>query len=219
MRNDPITPGDFLDIFKKHLTPILVAVLISALLGGLLFLFLPRSYAAECKFYVRQVQSEAFLNANGLTSSQLATVQTLAREYAQLIPDSDELLDRVIERHGLSLSRKELRAMLSTDTRSTVFSVTVTGKDPLLCQKVMQALAAEVADYLNQTAWPQLSFPVILLLHTDEAAHRVSPHPAAMAALFAGAGCLLSYLFFFVRFLFPPKHPQSEKNFNEERGN
>lgn len=212
MRNEPVTPGDCLSIVRKRFVPMLAALLFCALLGGLLFLFLPRRYAAGCKFYVRQVQSEAFLNENGLTSSQLATVQTLAREYAEMLPESDAFLDRMIARHDLPLSREELRAMLETDTRSTVFSVTVTGKDPALCEKVNRALAAETADYLNETAWPRLSFPVILLLRADETARCVSPHPAAMAALFGGAGLLLSYVFYFLCFLFPRKKTFQTQN-------
>jgi len=204
MKIDHLTLCDLASIFKKRLVPILLAALLFAVVGFSLGALLPPKYSATASFYTRNLQSEAFLEANGLTSSQLASVQTLAKEYAALTEESDELLDRMITRHGLSLSPAELRSMLSTKTESTVFYVSATAADAAVADAVIAAVYAELPSLIQEIAWPNLLHRdyVVVPLQAAEPAVRATLHPVAVGGLSLIAGLLLSYLFFVFYFLF-----------------
>ena len=204
MKTEYLTLSDLFAIFKKRIVPMLLCALILATGGFALRALLPEAYSATATFYVRNLQSEQFLEANGMTSSQLASVQTLAKEYAVLARESDALLDRMIERHGLEASREELREMLASATDSTVFTVTVTARDAATADAVIDAVEAELPALIQETAWPGLSgsFPVVILLREAAPATRSTAHPVVWAALLFLGGLALSYVFFVFCFLF-----------------
>ena len=204
MKTEYLTLSDLFAILKKRIAPILLTALILATGGFALRALLPAEYSATATFYVRNLQSEQFLEVNGLTSSQLASVQTLAKEYATLAQESDALFDRMIANHALSTSREELRNMLTAATDSTVFTVTVTARDTATADAVIAAVESELPDLIQETAWPGLSgsFPVVILLREAAPATRSTAHPVLWAALFFAGGFLLSYLYFIFYFLF-----------------
>ena len=204
MKTEYLTLSDLFAIFKKRIVPILLTALILATGGFALRALLPEAYSATATFYVRNLQSERFLEANGITSSQLASVQTLAKEYAVLAQESDALLDRMIANHALSISREELREMLTAATDSTVFTVTATARDAASVDAVIAALEAELPALIQETAWPGLSgsFPVVILLREASPAMRSSAHPVLWAVLLFVGGLVLSYVFFIFYFLF-----------------
>ena len=204
MKTEYLTLSDLFSIFKKRIVLILLAALILATAGFALRALLPVEYSTTASFYVRNLQSEQFLEVNGLTSSQLASVQTLAKEYAALAEESDVLLDRMIANHALSTSREALREMITTATDSTVFTVTVTARDTATADAVIAAVEAELPTFIQETAWPGLSgsFPVVVLLREAAPAVRSTAHPILWAALFFVGGLVLSYVFFIFYFLF-----------------
>lgn len=204
MKIDHLTPGDLVAIFKKRLLPILLALLLPALLAFSLGVLLPPRYRADASFGVRSMQSEAYLDTYGLTSSQLAVLQTLAKEYAGAIAEADLLLDRAITRHGLACTREELRLMISTATDSTTFTVTLTHPDGALALSAARALSAEIPDFLREQFWPTLPatrLPVASL-HLSSEVTRAGISPVLLALLCGGGGALLTYLWFLLAFLF-----------------
>ena len=62
MKNERITPGDLVLIFRKRAVPILLAFVILALAGLGLGMLLPPKYGATATFYVRNMQSEQVLH-------------------------------------------------------------------------------------------------------------------------------------------------------------
>lgn len=202
MKTEYLTLSDLVAIFKKRIVPILLAALLLGVGGFALRALLPEKYSATASFYVRNLQSEAFLGANGLTSSQLAVVQTLAKDYAALAEESDALYDRMIKNHGLAQSREQLREMLRAETDSTVFTVTATARDKETADAVIAAVEQELPALIGEVAWPNLSFDVVVLLREAAPAARASAHPLLWAALAFAGGLVLSYLFFVFCFLF-----------------
>ena len=202
MKTEYLTLSDLVAIFKKRIVPILLAALILGVCGFALRALLPERYSATATFYVRNLQSEAFLGANGLTSSQLASVQTLAKDYAMLAEESDALYDRMIKNHGLTQSRDQLRDMLRAETDSTVFTVTATARDKQAADAVIAAVEEELPALIAEVAWPNLSFDVVVLLREAAPAARSSAHPLLWAAMGVIGGLVLSYLFFIFYFLF-----------------
>ncbi len=204
MKIDHLTLGDLAAVFRKRLVPILLALLLCGLLGFSLRALSPARYCADAEFRVRSMQSEAYLELNGLTSSQLAVLQTLAKEYAAVIPEADLLLDRAIQNHKLSCTREELRAMLSATTDGTGFTVRVTHSDAALAQAAAVAIAAEAPAFLQEQFWPDVSTaraPVVAIHVTDEAV-RAGLTPFGVGAVCALGAALLTYLWFLFCFLF-----------------
>ncbi len=198
-------PSDFFAVLKKSGRLILAATLLFAILFLALSLLLPFPYAASAEFYVRNLQSEEFLSKNGLTSSQLAVTQTLARDYAALVTESDAFLDAVIEEADLSLSREALRGMLSAESDSTAFTVTVKAPDAKTADAVIAAVYDILPLYIQQTAWPRLDAEaglVVLPLRAAAPAKKAAPAPYVAVLLGAGLGFLLFYLFSLFRFWF-----------------
>ena len=198
-------PSDFFAVLKKSAKLIVAATLILAILFLALSLLLPFPYAASAEFYVRNLQSEEFLSKNGLTSSQLAVTQTLAKDYAALVTESDALLDAVIEKADLSLSREALRGMLSAESNSTAFTVTVKAPDAKTADAVIAAVYDILPLYIQQTAWPRFDAEaglVVLPLRAAAPAKKAAPAPYVAVLLGAGLGFLLSYIFSLFRFWF-----------------
>lgn len=204
MKIDHLTLGDLAAICKKRLVPILLALLLCGLLGFSLRALLPTAYRADASFRVRSMQSEAYLDLNGLTSSQLAVLQTLAKEYAGAVLEADLLLDRVIEGHGLSCTREELRAMISSETDGTSFTVNVTHRDAALAVSAAAALAAEIPIFLQEHFWPTMpaTRACVVSLHVATTATRVGASPFGVGAICAVGGALLTYFWFLLCFLF-----------------
>ncbi len=204
MKTEYLTLSDLGVIFKKRILPIFLATLLCAVLGFSVRALLPPKYSATATFYVRNLQSEQFLAANGLTSSQLAVVQTLAKEYATVATEGDALLDRMIEKHALSLTREALRSMLTSAPDNTAFTVTATAADAATADAVITAMEAELPGFIQETAWPQLSaeFTVVVLLREAAPAASTAANPFVWSAYGALGGLVLSYLFFILYFLF-----------------
>ena len=212
MKNDHLTLGDLYAILKKRMLPILLAVLLCGVTGFLLRACLPTRYSAHASFQVRTMQSQAYLEANGLTSSQLALLQSLAKEYAESVPEADLLLDRAIAAHGLSCTREELRAMLSVTTDSITFTVTVTHTDAALATAAAAALSAEIPAFMQEQFWPTVTDRMCVApLRGATAASRASMAPFVMAGLCALGGALLTYIWFVFRFLFCNKPADGEE--------
>ena len=197
MKTEYLTLSDLVAIFKKRIVPILLAALILGVCGFALRALLPERYSATATFYVRNLQSEAFLGANGLTSSQLASVQTLAKDYATLAEESDALYDRMIKNHGLTQSRDQLRDMLRAETDSTVFTVTATARDKQAADAVIAAVEEELPALIAEVAWPNLSFDVVVLLREAAPAARSSAHRfCGRQWVLSAAWCSLTYSLF-----------------------
>ncbi len=204
MKTEYLTLSDLWIILKKRIVPILLAALLCAVLGFAVRALLPTKYSATATFYVRNLQSEQFLQVNGLTSSQLAAVQTLAKEYAAMATEGDAFLDRMIEKHALPLKREALRNMLTAAPDDTAFTVTATAVDAAVADTVIAAVEAELPGFIQETAWPQLSddFTVVVLLRAAAPAARSTATPLTWCAFGALVGALLAYLFFIFYFLF-----------------
>ncbi|MBQ9802954.1 MAG: hypothetical protein IJW51_07810 [Clostridia bacterium] len=204
MKTAYLTLADLFAVFKKRFVSILLVTLLCFAAGFGLGTLLPPRYGATATFYVRNMQSEALLESYGLTSSQLAVVQTMAKEYAEVAQGSDAFLERVIERHDLPQTKEALRGMITTATESTRFTVTVTSKNPAVVDAVIKAIEAELPDFIQEIAWPNLSvdFTVVTLFRAAAPAARTTPHPAVFGGVLAAAGLLLTYLLHLLRFLF-----------------
>ncbi|MBQ3064380.1 MAG: CpsD/CapB family tyrosine-protein kinase [Clostridia bacterium] len=204
MKIDHLTLGDLAAIFKKRLLPLLLALLLCGTVGFLVRVLVPTRYQAEASFQVRSMQSEEYLNAYGLTSSQLAVLQTLAKQYADTVPAADALLDRMIANHGLVCTREELRAMLSTKTDGVTFTVLLTHREGAVAVAAAKALAVELPGFLQESFWPAVSVSrmCVTSLHTSTAATRASMSPFLLAGICAVGGFLLAYLWFLLCFLF-----------------
>lgn len=203
MKTDHLTLGDLVAIFKKRFLPILLAALVLGVLGFLLRALLPTQYSASASFHVRSMQSQAYLEANGLTSSQLAVLQGQAKEYAALVSEADELLDRAISRHGLPCTREALRDMISATTDSTAFTVTLTHAEPAVAEAAAAAIAAELPGFLQERFFPAVrDRQCVAPLREATAAARSSASPFLWAGLFALGAALLVYCIYLFCFLF-----------------
>lgn len=204
MKTEYLTLHDLGAILKKRILPILLAALLLALLSFAARVLLPPKYSATATFYVRNLQSEKFLELNGLTSTQRAAAQSLAKEYAALLTEGDALLDRMIAHHALPLTREALRDMLTAAPHDTAFTVTATARETAVADAVIAAVQAELPQFIQETAWPQLGaeYPVVVLLHAAEPAARSTASPFVCGALGAVGGFLLVYFFCILYFLF-----------------
>lgn len=213
MKTSYLTLSDLITVLKKRIVPILLVTLLLALLCFSVRILLPEKYSATATFYVRNLQSEEFLELNGLTSSQLAVVSTLAKEYAGVAINGDGFLDAMINAHLPTLSREALRQMLSAAPDGTSFTVTATATDRALADRVIAAVEAELPRYIQKTAWPQLpaDFTVVVLLREAAPAAVSSMHPLVAAALGALLAFFLSYLFFILYFLFSNRLHDAEE--------
>ena len=205
MKSEYLTLSDLGRVLKKRWMPILAVTLILAVLvagGGLLF---HAVWESTSVFYVRNFQSDAYLEQYGLTSSQLAVIQTLAKDYAELLPQSDVFLDRVVERAGVvGLDRSTLRDCLRALPDGTSFRVTVSHTDAQLALHLSRVIEQEVPLYIQETVWPNLqsAHTSVTLLRASEGAVKVFPRPALFGSIAAAAGALLTYIYFLLRFLF-----------------
>ncbi len=204
MKIDHLTFGDLGMICKKRLLPILLALLLGGLLGFFSRVLLPTVYSADASFRVPYMQSEEYLDTYGLTSSQLAVLENLAKEYAHTVGEADMLFDRAIANHGLACTREDLRAMISTATDSTSFTVTLAHRDPGLVTAAAAALAAEIPAFLQEHFWPTLSPSrrCVVAQHVASEATRASITPFVSAAICGGCGAVLTYCWFLLCFLF-----------------
>ena len=204
MKNESLTISDLAMIFKKRLVPLLLALLIFALGGFGIRLLLPPKYSANATFFVRNMQSEQLLLDYGLTSSQLAVVQSLAKEYAALVCESDALHARVIEKHALELTPAALRQMLSATSESATVKITVTAHSTAVADTVMAAVAAEFPTFVQEYVWPNLEadFTVVAPLRAPTPAARATWHPVWWGLLGGAVGLVLTYLYFLLAFLF-----------------
>lgn len=206
MKTAYLTFADLGTVLKKHLLPILVALLVCFGAGAAVRLAIPATYSTDATYYVRNMQGEEFIKKNGLTTSQLASVQTLCKEYATLIETCDGLYDRVLEKLSSlypQMTREELRGMVSATSDNTLIRVTVTHTDRTVADTVAFYLQSEVAPFVNETAWPHLSAEMqcVTLASTAPPATRSSAHPLVIGALTGVFGAFLTYLFFLLRFL------------------
>jgi len=205
LKSEYLTLSDLGRVLKKRWMPILAVTLILAVLvagGGLLF---HAVWESTSVFYVRNFQSDAYLEQYGLTSSQLAVIQTLAKDYAELLPQSDVFLDRVVERAGVvGLDRSTLRDCLRALPDGTSFRVTVSHTDAQLALHLSRVIEQEVPLYIQETVWPNLqsAHTSVTLLRASEGAVKVFPRPALFGSIAAAAGALLTYIYFLLRFLF-----------------
>jgi len=202
-----LTLADFGAVLKKNWLPILLALLLLFGAGAGIRLAIPATYSTDATYYVRNMQGEEFIKKNGLTTSQLASVQTLCKEYATLIETCDGLYDRTLEKLSSfypQMTREELRGMVSATSDNTLIRVTVTHTDPAVADTVAAALQGEVAGYINETAWPHLSAEMqcVTLAGAALPAAQSSAHPLVIGALTGVLGAFLAYLFFLLRFLF-----------------
>lgn len=204
MKTEYVTAGDLAVVLKKRFLWILIIVLAVALIALTVGLVLPDRYAATATFYVRNLQSEKYLEVSGLTSSQLAVVQTMAKEYAALVTGSDELLDRMIKTHELTLPREAVREMLFATTDGVMINVRVSAREAASVNAVIAALQAEFPALVQELAWPNLGadFTCVVLLRESTGAAVVNTHPLILSAIGAAAAFVLSYLWFFLVFLF-----------------
>ena len=204
MKNERVTVNDLLTIFKKRAVALLLSFLILALGGFGVRMLLPPSYRTTANFYVRNLQSEQLLLDYGLTSSQLAVVQSLAKEYARVAMESDEFKTLVTEKHALPVTAAELGTMLSATSDSATVTLTVTGGNAATVDAVMAAVAAEFPAFIGAYVWPNLEidFQVVTPLQAPTPAVRATWHPCLWGLACGGAGLLLCYLYFLFAFLF-----------------
>lgn len=213
MKNERLTISDLILIFKKRIVSILLALLIFALGGfGVSMLLVPK-YSATATFFVRNMQSEQLLLDYGLTSSQLAVVQNLAKEYATLAGESDEFKARLSDRHALGLTAEQLDGMISATCESATVQITATAPDAATADAVIAAVTAEFPSFVQEYAWPNLDtdFTVVTLLRAAAPAARATWHPVWWGLIGGGLGLLLSYLYFILAFLFSDRLVDAEE--------
>ncbi|MBE6580357.1 MAG: hypothetical protein E7650_01945 [Ruminococcaceae bacterium] len=213
MKNERLTISDLILIFKKRIVPILLAMLIFALGGFGIRTVLAPKYSATATFFVRNMQSEQLLLDYGLTSSQLAVVQSLAKEYAALACESDEFKTRVLTRHALDLTAEQLGDMIGATSQSATVKITATARDAATADAVIAAITAEFPLFVQEYAWPNLDadFTVVTLLRAAPPAARASWHPVWWGLVGGGLGLLLSYLYFILAFLFSDRICDAEE--------
>ena len=204
MKTNYLTFSDLFRLLKKHLCLLLAATVLFFAVGFGIRVALPQTYSATSAYYVRNMQGEEFIKINGLTTSQLASVQTLCKEYATLVETCDGLYERAASKLIGSHTAKALRGMVSATSDNTLLKVTVTHTDPAVVNNVAAALESVLADYINETAWPNLSetMKCVVLAQSAAPAVRSSLHPVSAGVLTGLVGLLLAYLFCLLRFLF-----------------
>ena len=218
MKTEFITLSDLFGVLKKRLLPILLA---AVLCGGLTYLattFMTKEYSATASFYVRNLQSQDYIDKYGVNASQAAASQTMAKEFADIVLRSDLLLDSAIgninenEEDGYFIEARErnkLRKMLSTDTenRSAVFYVTVTCEDRAFADVFIKALEQELPAALTSIAWADVNeqFSCVVSLQSAAPARQSAPRFKLLTAIGAAAGMLITYIVFLLVFLFGTK--------------
>ena len=111
MKNEFITLSDLLGVLKNRLIPIFLAALLCGALTYGATCLMPKKYSATSSFYVRNMPTGDYTDRYGVTSSQTAAAQTMAQDFAGIIPRSDLLLERAINNHGLGCTTGKLRGM------------------------------------------------------------------------------------------------------------
>ncbi len=208
MKNEFITLSDLLSVLKSRLLPILLAALLCGALTYGATCLMPKEYSATSSFYVKNMPNGDYTDRNGVTSSQIAAAQAMAQDFSAIIPHSDLLLERAIDKHDLGCTAGKLRSMLETeaDNKSASFYVKVTCEDKEFALRAARAIEAELPAAITELAWNvstiEGDFTCVTVLEKASGAHQSAPRYKLLTAMGAAAGALLTYIVFLLVFLF-----------------
>ena len=208
MKNEFITLSDLLGVLKNRLIPIFLAALLCGALTYGATCLMPKKYSATSSFYVRNMPTGDYTDRYGVTSSQTAAAQTMAQDFAGIIPRSDLLLERAINNHGLGCTTGKLRGMLETeaDSKSAVFYVKVTCEDKEFALRAARAIEAELPAVITELAWDvstiEDDFTSVTVLQKAGGARQSAPRYKLLTAMGAAVGALVTYIVFLLVFLF-----------------
>ena len=130
--SNEINLGYLLKILKSSWWKIVIFTVALSLVVALFTIFLiPKKYNSQIEFYILNTNTEAGYT----TSTLLSASDYLANDYISII-QSDHMLEEIsrklLEDHGVEYTSKEIRGMISSETKTTtsIFSITVENGDP-----------------------------------------------------------------------------------------
>ena len=132
----------FRAVVNKTWLVALVALLCAALtFAGTFFLITPK-YEASAMFYVNNNNFSLGEATVSLSSGDLSTSRNLVDSYIVILNTRATLME-VIDYTGVSLTYKELREMISSESvnETEIFQVTVTSTDPQQAEQLANAIA------------------------------------------------------------------------------
>lgn len=125
------------EILKRGWIILLCAILTAAISLVYTVNFVTPTYKASATMYVSNS------TGSGMTSSDLAVALQLANTYVIII-QSDEVLNKVVEKTGLNLTVSQIRGMMSAEVinETEVFRVNVISPDPQMSADIANAIAS-----------------------------------------------------------------------------
>ena len=180
----------FLANLKRWSWYLVLGTVVAAVSSLLIARRLPPVYEAHATLLVNAVSSP-----NGPTASDMTLSQQLVKTFIQLA-DQPVILDQVAQQLGDSVTAQQLARMVSVQpVRDTqLFSIGVTGPDPVLVRDIANTVAAVFID--QQSQWLPLNQPnssVIVVQPAVVPGQRSGQTPVAVTvALAAVVGLLLS---------------------------
>lgn len=151
-----------------HWKMILLSTLACAtLFGGYFTFFLEPSFQARASIYITNTDSV-------INFSDLQLSAALTEDYTKIIK-SYQVLKRVINEMGLSLSYKELSSLVTVTNpdKTHIVEITVICDDPELCREIANTLVNISVDQIYQIIGS--SMPSVIDFSEAETVERVSP--------------------------------------------
>ena len=154
--SNEINLGYLLKILKSSLWKIILFTVIAALIAALFTIFMiPKKYNSQIEFYILNTNTEAGYT----TSTLLSATDYLANDYISII-QSDHMLEdiskRLMDEHGVEYSAKDIRAMISSETKTTtsIFSITIENGDPYHAYWIAGYIAEMAAPVIMEFSKP-----------------------------------------------------------------
>ena len=129
---------DILKVFKRSILKILAVAAACGIIAFTFFNFVvPKTYTAKLKFYVES-------NASGDSIANYNYATALVNTYVQML-STDSFYDKLSSNLDEKYSSKELSKMVAFssggDTRTEVFSASISGKTPMEAKTIADAVA------------------------------------------------------------------------------
>ncbi len=200
MKHEFLSLSDLLGVLKARLLPILLAGLLCGALTFGITCVVPKEYSATSGYYVRNLQSQELIDRYGINSSQAAAAQTMAIDFADVVLQSDKLLEEAIREGNLDCSPRALQKMLSVEVskRSAAFYLTVTSRDKEFSAKAAGAIEKVLPRVVTDLAFAEAEegFTAVAVLSHAAEAKQSAPRYKLLTVIGMLAGWFLSYVAF-----------------------
>lgn len=138
-------------LWNKKWKIIFGGLLGAAILWGLSTNVIKPTYTASTSMYVYGNKNRSTTEEAGLTESDITVSQSLAETYSVIIR-SNTVMDEVIERLNLDMTKKELKKKINTESveNTEVLSVEVTDRDKERAVKIANTIAEIFPDEISR---------------------------------------------------------------------